>query len=184
MFASWAGEHIFESGAKERREQQIRDIDFVSGEMGKAITWMLAYQNELRKDKPDDEILANSARNYGGTVGKALAAMSQVNPDSPVLRKHVEIHGKMMKDLNEAVDRRDVKQLRDVTAVMMVWVNQAGAEAEPEKDKAVEEVKGRMDRGEMLFKCGFLAASAVLLISWVWKAALGMQPGGGGGSGH
>ena len=97
MFLSWLGQNVYQSEMGSRKSDIERNTQFVSAEMAKALQWLLTFQTERRKEKPDPEVILNSAVGYAETMGTIVEAARQVDPSSAVLTNHVSQFQKLMK---------------------------------------------------------------------------------------
>jgi hypothetical protein len=61
MFLSWLAQNVYQSELGSTKSKIESDAGFVNSEMTNAIQWMLTFQTDRKKDKPDTEIILNSA---------------------------------------------------------------------------------------------------------------------------
>jgi hypothetical protein len=167
MFASWLGQNIYQTEMSSRKSEIQTNSQFVSSEMSKALTWMLTFQTERRKEKPDPEIILNSATNYAETLGTIVGAASRIDPNSVVLTRHVDEHTKILGTLRAAVQKRDLNELQEATSFMMMWFGRIGPEAHDAINKRAQEVSEHEERAKWIFRGFFLLGSVVLAATWL-----------------
>jgi hypothetical protein len=166
MFFSWLGQNIYQSEMSSIQSDLERNVQFVNSEMTKALIWTEQFQNEIRKEKPDPEIILNSAIGYADVTGTIVRAASRVDPNSAVLKKHVEDHKKFADMLQAAANKRDVEDLKTVAGGLMMWFGGIGPEASEAINRRAQEVSDGEEKGKWVFRVFFLLAS--LLLAWTW----------------
>lgn len=177
MFVSWAGQNIYQSGATARMSDIQESVQFVNADMSKAIQWMLAFQNELRKEKPDPEIILNSSISYADTVDSIVAAAHRVDPKSAALSRHESDFKKLDEPLRRAAHSRDLKEIESSTVELMLWFKLIGAEAHDAISAKANELKTTEDRGRWIFQSSFIVASLLFAATWLYPYASSKQPG-------
>ena len=168
MFASWVSQNVYQSEMSSEMSSIDKGAQFVSSEMSKALTWMLTFQTEHRKPKPDPEVILNSALGYAETTGLIVQAASRIDPDSAVLKKHVADHQKLMRPLRSAAERRDLKEIEEAVSVMMMWFGAIDREAREAVNRRAQSVGDAEAKFKRLFLVVFGLGSLVYAWTW-WK---------------
>jgi hypothetical protein len=168
MFISWVGQNIYQSEMSANMSDIERNVQFVNSEMTKAQLWVEQFQNEIRKDKPDPEVILNSAMGYAEVTGTIVGAASQIDPNSAVLKKDVADHKKFAEVLHAVARERDAKGIQTVAEGMMMWFPGIGPKAHEAMNDRAQEVSDEEERGKWIFRVFFVLASVVLAGTW-WK---------------
>lgn len=171
MFLSWLGQNIYQSEVGSIKSDIERDVQFSNGEMTKALQWMLTFQTERRKEKPDPEIILNSAMGYAETVGSIVEAANRVDPNSLVLTSQVRDFQKLIKPLRDAANRRNLQEIEETSSVMMLWFKSIGPKAHEAINARAEKVYTEENRGKWIFRAFFMLGSLVLALTW-WRSHL------------
>jgi hypothetical protein len=171
MFVSWVGQNIYQSEISSKRLDVDRNAQFVTSEMSKVITWLLTFQSERKKKEPDSEIILNSAINYADTTGLIVKIANKIDPDSSILRSHVEEHEKLAKPIREAAERRDINKLQETASAMMDWFRRIDPEAKKAMNHRLQELSRQDETGKLVFRGFFMLASCVFAVTW-WKTNL------------
>lgn len=165
MFVLWVSQNIYVSELDTKLRQLTTDLQFMNTENGRALQWMLMYQEELRKEpKYDPEVIANTAKGYSSSVEQIFGAGKRVNPQSTILSNH---HEKITQYNDRIVaESDDVNNIIAISTDMMQWAEEAYKEAGPEL-KVVESKMNSSNRlWTKIFRFSYIAASCLLAISW------------------
>ena len=171
MFSSWLAQNIYQSDVGSSKSDALQNVQFVNSEMAKALQWLLAFQAEKRKDKPDPDVLFNTAMSYSSTVGTIVQAASRVDPQSPVLARHVSEYDKLKAALDKAATSKDPKDAKDVAvgaSVMMEWFASIGPAAHEAMNSRMVQIDVSESWARWLFRGFFLVGSLLLAYTW-WK---------------
>lgn len=168
MFISWLGQNIYQSEMSSRKADIQANVQFVSSEMSKALTWLLTFQAERRKETPDPEVILNSAVGYAKTTQLIVEAASNVDRNSPVLRKHVEDHRKLFVPLEVAAQQRDIRKLEENAMIMMMWFGGIDREAREAMGARFQQISDDEDNGKLIFHVFYLLGSLAFAVTW-WK---------------
>jgi hypothetical protein len=167
MFISWLGQNIFQNEMTSRNAQIQGDAQFINSEMVKVQNWLFMFQQERRKKKVDPEIILNSVVQYGETTRTIVEAARRIDPNSPVLKKHVDEHAKVMRAIELAATDRDLKDLIIGGSLLMKWFGDIGPVQHALMNRRAAEVSKSEKMGKWIFRGFFLLGSVVLAATWL-----------------
>ncbi|MHC4568581.1 MAG: hypothetical protein ACYTE3_22820 [Planctomycetota bacterium] len=165
MLVLWASQNIYISGLDTKLRQLTTDLQSMNTENGRALQWMLKYQEELRKEpKYDPEVIANTAKGYSSSMEQIFGAAKRVNPQSSILSNH---HEKITQYNDRIVaESDDVNNIITMSTEMMQWAEEAYKEAEPELKAIESKINSSNTLWTKVFRFSYIAATCLLAISW------------------
>lgn len=166
MFLSWLAQNVYQSELGSTKSQIERDVGFVNSEMTKAIQWMVTFQTERKRDKPDTEMILNSAIGYAETVGTIIEAANRVDPNSPVLTEHWKEFQKLFEPVRAAATNRNLQEIMETSSALMLWFRTIGSKAHEAIDEKVAEVNSRENKWKWIFRGFFLIGSLIYAATW------------------
>jgi len=166
MFVSWFSQNVYENDLEATKSTIESDVQFSNSEMTKALQWMLAFQGEIRKEKPDPEIILNSSIGYAETVGQILEAAKRVDPRSAVLSGNVGEYHKLYQPLRAAADQRDLKEIENTSSALIVWFRSIGPDAHEAINAKLTDVSAAGRNWKLIFIACFMFGSVVYGVTW------------------
>lgn len=168
MFLAWVGQNVYQSDATSRLDDARRDVQFVNSVMPSAQGWLLAYQTEIRKDRPDTEVLVNTAMSYARVTGTIVEAAQRVDPESTVLREQMEKHREYMQGLDQASSKHNIKEFESESTALMSWFGLIGPAAAEAMNAGVQKDSTQEGVAKWGFRGFFLIASTLFAFTW-WE---------------
>ncbi len=168
MFVSWVSQNIYIYDLDVKIKQITTNAQFISTENGKALQWMLKYQEEIRK-KPtyDPEVIANTAYGYASTMKQILEAAKQMNPQSTILMGHHKKITQYKEDIENAIKSEDVNTIIMISTELMQWSKKAFDEALPEFRAVEAKINSSNALWTKIFRYSYITASCLFGLFWL-----------------
>jgi hypothetical protein len=166
MFFSWLAQTVFLNDLTNVRMAVEHNRDFIQSENSQTLQWMLSFQSERRRDKPDPEVLVNSAVGYADKTLRILEAAANVDPDSRILAEHLDTFKKIRAQLDSAVEQRNIQNIVDAASSMMEYVATIAPKAETQFNSRVDDLRSTEETYRRSFQVLFVIGSVVSAYAW------------------
>lgn len=166
-FLSWVAQTVCLEETIARRANAVQMRDFIQSENAQAQQYLLCYQTELRREKPDKEMLLNCSVGFVEKTERILNAARNIDPDSKILSNHFDFFWGLRKPFDAAVSQREIGEIISTADLIMQYVSSINVAAERSIGTRLAFLERLESRWTWTFRIMFLMGSLVSAISWL-----------------